>query len=380
LLIKLFCIFVSMDSSIPLYSLLRVALGAPVGSFAPIDADGWRDLYNQADRQTLLGLIYSAVEKLPAESRPPLDILFQWSSEVETIKGLNRILNAECVRLTELFDAEGRSTVILKGQANARLYPDPLCRQPGDIDIWVSGGKKQVLNLLRQRGLLDDSCGISKHHAHMKCAEDSVDVEVHFLPSSGNCNPITTKRLLHFLNGELENRTLIPEGFYIPSCRFALLMQLSHIQRHYYSSGVGLRQLVDYYLLLKNASAEDLKFVSKKLNEFGLFRVAGAVMWVLQEVLGLDEKNMICRPDVCRGKMLLNEIVNAGNFGMHRSGPRLSWLFWWLRKRGRNLRKVRFNFSEAFFGEIFYWIGRFESIPERIKLRRLSLRNPHETL
>ena len=52
---------------------------------------------------------------------------------------------------------------ILKGQANARLYPDKFSRETGDIDIWVEGGRESVLALLQtepplrwltQRGLL----------------------------------------------------------------------------------------------------------------------------------------------------------------------------------------------------------------------------------
>ena len=48
-------------------------------------------------------------------------------------------------------------TFTLKGQANARLYPDKLSRQPGDIDLWVEGGYKSVVEdwlqdrLCRQR-------------------------------------------------------------------------------------------------------------------------------------------------------------------------------------------------------------------------------------
>ena len=49
-------------------------------------------------------------------------------------------------------DADGwrrlYQTAILKGQANARLYPDKHARQPGDVDIWVEGGRERVLALL----------------------------------------------------------------------------------------------------------------------------------------------------------------------------------------------------------------------------------------
>ena len=53
-----------------------------------------------------------------------------------------------------LFEDEGHRTAILKGQANARLYPQPWSRQPGDIDIWVDGGKDKVMETVRRLGLL----------------------------------------------------------------------------------------------------------------------------------------------------------------------------------------------------------------------------------
>ena len=57
--------------------------------------------------------------------------------------------------------------------------------------------------------------------------------------------------------------------------------------------------------------------VSKELKHLGLWKFAGAVMYVLHEALGLPKEKMIAPLDEKRGKLLLAEILNGGNFGQH---------------------------------------------------------------
>ena len=60
-----------------------------------------------------------------------------------------------------------------------------------------------------------------------------------------------------------------------------------------------------------------LDVVQRELNYLGLWKFAGAVMYVLHEVLGLSEDKMIVPVDEKRGRLLLAEILNGGNFGQH---------------------------------------------------------------
>ncbi|OWV03195.1 MULTISPECIES: nucleotidyltransferase family protein [unclassified Fibrobacter] len=358
------------------FLLLRIALGCPgasAGAFPRLSAEEWKRIYDEADRQTLLGLAFDGVMKLPQELRPPMELMFQWASEAESFNGLNKILNQEAAKLTEFFKGHGRGCAVLKGQANARLYPNPLCRQPGDIDIWVSGGKKSVVGLLRETGM-QESQKASPHHTHMK-NDRGIDVEVHFRTSSGNYNPFTTRRLLKYLDREILNSVEVPEGFCAHSMKFALAMQLSHIYRHFIGGGVGLRQIVDYYVLLRHSSESDRHELKANLNSFGLRKIAGALMWLLRESFGLDESLMLCKPDEFRGRWLLREILQGGNFGRHVGGGRLKWLYWWLGKRKKSLSYWRFDLAETFWAEVDYWKVFVENTSTRIRLRKISLRD-----
>ena len=66
-----------------------------------------------------------------------------------------------------------------------------------------------------------------------------------------------------------------------------------------------------------SSASTALDVVQRELKYLGLWKFAGAVMYVLKEVLGLSEEKMIVPMDEKRGKLLLAEILEGGNFGRH---------------------------------------------------------------
>lgn len=341
-----------------------------------IDRSEWNAIREECVRHLLLGVAYYAICRLPKNQMPPLDIAFQWASEAETIKGQNKQLNQETVRLTHLFAAQGVKTAVLKGPANARLYPDPYIRQVGDIDLWVEGGRKKVIALLRKMGfkICNDDL-ISDHHVHLN--DCGIDIEIHYKPCSGNNNLFTNMRLQRYLEKEILNAELVSEGFYVPSIKFALLMQLAHVQKHFFENGIGFKQLMDYCFLLQRSSQDDRQEVASKLKLFGLYKSCGAVMWILNEVFGLEKAKLLVDVDKNRGKILLNEILKNGNFGLNpedKAAQSNSCVWSWLKRRWRSIRLLSFDPIEVLWHEIMYCRTFIRYMPLRIKLRRLSVR------
>ena len=97
--------------------------------------------------------------------------------------------------------------------------------------------------------------------------------------------------------------------------------------------------------------------VQRELKYLGLWKFAGAVMFVLKEVLGLSEDKMIVPVDEKRGRLLLAEILDGGNFGRHFSkyggfthqsmGKKYFLKIW------RNMHFVRYYPAEALSEPIF---------------------------
>lgn len=360
------------------FSLLRYALGAaPTFDARPTEAE-WRYIYEQGVRQSVIALLFTAVNRLRDEQEPPLELTMKWATEAEDVRALNALLNSESKRLTDLFEVEGYHTAILKGQANARLYPDPMSRQPGDIDIFVDGGMERVSALLTRLGLIEEGEKPQVHHWHLPEGFSEVIVEVHHRPlPRTDSDTRHTDRIMAYLQGEFETATTFcPEGFRVPSIAYALVMQLSHLRRHAITGGgIGLRQVVDYYVLLNHATDAELQQLRIQVKYFGMKDFAAALMWMLQQTLHLPADKMIAKPNRYRGQWLLSFIMEGGNFGFYKR-----------KEETDNMVRVVWNGRVKAFKTILVWpemarpIWRSEwdflsylisSIPKRIRQRTL---------
>ena len=85
---------------------------------------------------------------------------------------------------------------------------------------------------------------------------------------------------------------------------------------------IYVKELVRFLLWKTEVKSEErrvknLTALQRELKYLGLWKFAGAVMYVLHETLELSEEKMIAPMDEKRGKLLLAEILNGGNFGKH---------------------------------------------------------------
>ena len=142
----------------------------------------------------------------------------------------------------------------------------------------------------------------------------------------------------------------------ISTMEFNIIFQLTHIYAHLMNEGIGLRQLVDYYYVL---ISDDLSLirdrVQKDLKELGLWKFAGAIMYIMQEVFGMPASQLIVPPNEKYGKFVLNEVLEAGNFGKHDERNRFgrSKLGHNLQRVYRDMRLVRYSPAEAMSEPIF---------------------------
>ena len=351
------------------FDLLRTALGDAPGELVELNAEEWNGLYKQVARQSLLGVVFYGLQRVypDIESRMPKDLYLKWFYQAEAIRGLNQTHYELSKKLTSLFAEQDAKSVILKGQSNSRIYPDKFMRQTGDIDIWVAGGRDRVVSLLSQMELLEKG-KFSAHEVTLPRDVFGVDVEVHFNYIYDCRNPFANKRLKQILSYEIENPVAVGEGFNVASNKFSLLMQLSHIRKHLLGQGVGFRQIMDYAVLLQASKESERAEVSEALAKTGLRPMAGALMWVLSECLGLKDEYLLCAPDASRGRVLLAEMSDDGNFGKNAKRKRGGVFMWWVRNRLRLVRMLSFDFPEVSWFLLRYWGVFLYYIPKRLYL------------
>ncbi len=300
------------------FKIIKAALGEEVGELGEIKLEA---LFEFAKNQALLGLLYPIAEKTQGNKV----IIFQWFALKNAINKRNEQLNHVIENLLARTKSDGWDCYVLKGQSNAKLYPDPLSRNPGDIDLWFR--RKEGVTLKQHRQMVkaeveqwEKENGAQKSNEdissfvyhHMDAEYMGVEVEAHFTPSWMS-NPLYNKRLQKWF-------TQVP----ITKCEqqdeieFNLVYQLIHIYRHFFDAGIGLRQIVDYYILLSRWQvAGGRSQLAKRMGRFGLSKFASALMWIMQECFELPAEKLIVKPDEWRGKLLLAEILRGGNFGTH---------------------------------------------------------------
>ena len=366
------------------FAILRYCLGYKRDMSMVIAGMDWQELYSFASKQALLGLCFDGIERLgvkyPEELRcNPIgrELLMTWMGKSQQIRRQNRKVNAVAVKLFSMLKKDGLRCCVLKGQGNALMYPNPFSRTPGDIDVWIDASRERIMEYASKKFELGDDIRLQ----HLETSLDGVPVELHLFPCSMN-NPLYHARLQKWFrkNADLQCSHIVglPDGagdIAIPTSAFNVVYQLCHLYHHFFDEGIGMRQIIDYYFVVSmlNVNCEMLTWLPKDLKHLGLWKFARAVMYVLHEALGLSEEKMIAPMDEKRGKLLLAEILNGGNFGKHftkyggfthQSMGKKYFLKIW-----RNMHFVRFYPAEALSEPIFrtwhfFW---------RLKHRRQSL-------
>ena len=425
----------------------------------------WQELYSFASKQALLGLCFEGIERLGKEYPEELrlnpigrELLMTWMGKAQQIRRQNMKVNAVASKLFSMLREDGLRCCILKGQGNALMYPNPYSRTPGDIDVWIDASRERIMEYAQKKFELGDDIRLQ----HLETSLDGVPVELHFFPCSMN-NPIYHARLQKWFkrNADLQcsNVVSLPDGIgeiAIPTTAFDVVYQLTHLYHHFFDEGIGMRQIIDYFLVVNDfsknvflnnksskitpslftlkegstsypdpltlrgeggnrptrcseplrskdggpskvspdcagwdrrgvsgdtgsvscssasgssitsvssASTTDssastaLDVVQRELKYLGLWKFAGAVMYVLHEVLGLAENKMLVPMDEKRGKLLLAEILEGGNFGRHftkyghftQQGMAKKYFL----KIWRNMHFVRYYPAEALSEPIF---------------------------
>lgn len=299
--------------------LLQVSLGAREElSQVPTDVE-WQQIFNEAQRQAVTGVLVNGLEKLPEHQRPPKVLLLQWIGLVQLNETAYKLHCNRAKELTSLFSMAGFSSCIMKGVGIAQIYPNPNRRQCGDIDIWVNGGRKEIVRWLRERY---QTGNVIWHHIDAEIFGD-VPTEIHYHP----CwlyNPFCNQRLQKWFESQKQLQMVIDKriGFAYPTVRFNAIYSLVHLYHHLIEEGVGIRHILDYYFVLKALPIEEKKVIEAELNQFGLLRLAGAVMWVLGEACAMKPEYMIVCPNKRDGRFLLDEVLRGGNFGHYRRDDR----------------------------------------------------------
>lgn len=296
-------------SQILFFELLRGCAGTKDKLRQPYTDDQWRGALAIAQDQAITGILLDVMERLPKEQLPSKPILLQWIGNAEMIKAFSSKMSEAAVAVVNYFRENGFACQILKGSAVAQYYPNPLMRSSGDIDIWLDGRRNKIYEFARSVDKNHMLYGVNYHHIHFHLIDD-ITIEVHIWPSFLS-SPLRNMRLHKFCN--MHRPTMATDK---PSLEFDRVFILLHCYRHICGDGVGLRQIMDYYYVLKQGFNEEEKADAVYwIKQLGMKRFAEGLMWVLQQYFGLEKRFLLFEPDDKEGRFIIQEVMQTGNMG-----------------------------------------------------------------
>ena len=300
--------------------LLRLALGQSDCLSCSPTPEMWEELYAFAEKQALIGILYHGIEQLrDASQRPSRELRMKWFLASEKIKERNALLDRRCVELQARLTAAGFRSSLLKGQGLARYYGNlQALRNPGDIDVYVDSDREKAIAYAKSLGQQQVYWDYKHLHLHLW---EKTSIELHYRVEMV-LNPVKNSKLQRWFQqnqsqlfseaGELVTPTLTMNLFYV----------LLHMYCHFFGSGIGQKQLIDYYFVLRAANGQFGTFEQGEtlvdvLERFGMTRFAGGVMWLMQELTGMNSQYLYIEPLEKEGRFILDEMHLAGNLGQH---------------------------------------------------------------
>ena len=305
-----------MDKTLQaLFALLQAGLWGifdeAAASAFPLSAGEWERVFTLARQQTVTGIAFRGLDFLPEEAAPPMGIMAKWMAHADRIEQSNRVMNETVAKLYGHFASAGVEAVLQKGQGVAAMYPEPLLRECGDIDLYFPGhdGVSDPLagidGAVRERQP-DDSWSyvvdgiIVEHHT------DLLDIQ----------SPRAKRYVKRLIEEKGFEKVVTGDGVevLVPAPEVNLLLLSSHILKHAFGVGIGLRQFCDY--------AVARRYYEGRVNEEEMreiWRMTGLEKW--QDLL---EGFLVKKTGV-----LLDIVLKGGNFGVYSKDrenvPRARW-------------------------------------------------------
>ena len=384
-----------------LFEILRGELWGTKVSFSELSHEDYTELIEMANRQTVTGLVGDCLIKnsVKLEREDALSLF----AKMKAIEKTNNRVNENLVSFVNFMERKGVDYIIVKGQVVGSLYPNPNARMSGDVDLYFVGDNyEKIKGLVEQR--LGKQLSKLSDGKHVEFEVNGVVFELH-----NKLSQMATRKHQEYWDQMIDHAilegtdtvTIAGKEIKTLSATYNALYIFVHLFYHMTASGVGLRQLCDWAMVLNKThpnppclgrefdtaesnnkksslNREDLGGSLLKLGYFKAYKAMGAF---LVEYLGLPEEKFpfaLTEKDRKWVETIKKNILKSGNFGRSRRKMKSIGLLHSI-ESGWLILTQMFTFYRLAPKEVLF---RFSSIGEwflerfKIKRRRRPSKSP----
>ena len=297
-----------------LLSLLRTCING--NKLCYIDADiDWKIVADEARAQAVSLMAFDASSEM--KKAIPQNVYDKWFKYcLGRIKKYAKVGSSQ-KELVTILDREKISYCIIKGEAAAAYYPQPLLRAFGDVDFLIEGeDKEKIKELLIKNGF---ESSLEDHICHMVFTKPNSHLEMHF-EVAGIPDGIIGNKIREFLKCTVFDTVVRDIGngeFNAPSDIYHCIILLLHMQHHLLGEGIGLRHLCDWACFVNRTSEEVFwtEDVIPFLKEVGMYSFMTAMTKVCCKYLDIGTPCWLTEVNDSVVDTLIEDILQGGNFG-----------------------------------------------------------------
>lgn len=299
----------------------NAAVGEEIAAMGHPDDAAWRQVAELAERNEVSGLVYDAILTLPPQQQPDKELLLRWAARVQSIERDNCLFRQRFGEALSEFEAHGLDPIVFKGLTLSDLYPNPLHRPVGDIDLFVPLDMQH--RYLQCLGQPETDRQHDFDAKHLTLQHLGLNWELHFR-STYFYSQITDRRY-HLL----EREETVPDCLFhfdidnhrvqVFPPRLHMVYLTAHFQHHLLVERVSLRQVVDWMLALHHdrtaLAISEVLFV-RTLQRLSLYRLYRALGYIATHYMGFNASGYaglsnLTAADAQRGELLLRVLLDG---------------------------------------------------------------------
>lgn len=307
------------------FELVRAGLWEKEVSLSQFGDLNYSEMLRLAEEQSVVGLVTAGLEHV-IDVKTPKETALQFVGQALQIEQRNLSMNSFIGGLVVSLRAEGISTFLVKGQGIAQCYERPLWRTSGDVDLLMNEP-----NYVKAKeffmSIADSQKKELEEEKHQEFSIDSWIVEIH-----GNLPCRLFKRIDRvietvqkdvFINKDIRCWRNKDTDIYLPGVNSDIIFVFTHILKHFFRGGIGLRQICDWTRLIWRYHSEiDERLLRNRLHAAGLMTewkafAAVAVDWLGMPVEAMPYYNP-SRKWKRKAKRIVLFVLETGNFGHNR--------------------------------------------------------------
>ncbi len=221
--------------------------------YIPQEELDWEYIYSKSVEQNIVGLLFTAIVKLPEKFKPKEHLLSLWKKKmIETVAATSKQY-LEFERINKVALEANKIIIALKGAHIRKAYPVPELRTMGDFDVLVDKKNIGIIkSIFKNNGynVNKDLFGITADNINAHW-EIFISLEQEFVSNSD------------YWNQELFKNIEFEDNCYTLKPTYFLAHMIVHTGRHFVETGAGIRNLCDIALYV-NINKDRIDFLKLK--------------------------------------------------------------------------------------------------------------------